>query len=408
MTNPPTPDAGLKRSLGLPLLIFYGVGVTVGAGIFALIGEITRIAGDAAPISFLLAGLIALLTGLSYAAFASVYPRAAGEAVFVTLGLGAMTGRVVGLAMVVTALLSSAVIALAFAGYVGTLVALPQPVLAFGIVVLLGAIACYGVRESVVFAAVVTVIELSALVVIIIAGAPLLAEPSTYVTGLTPPMDAGGWAAILSGGVIAFFAFIGFEDIENMAEETVDARRVLPRAILWTLGITVVVYVAVSLVAMAIPDRAGLTSSEAPLAFVYSAVTGWSPAPISAVAGIAMTNGILVQIIMAARVLYGMSREGLIHPLFGTVHHKLRTPVRATLAVAAAIAALTLGFELVRLAQATSLVTLAVFMLVNVSLVIVAGRADAAAALRRTRPVATLGALISAGLICFEIYGLIA
>ncbi|MCB1478919.1 MAG: amino acid permease [Rhodobiaceae bacterium] len=399
--------AGLRRTLGLPLLVFYGVGVTVGAGIFALIGEITRLAGDAAPISFLLAGLIAALTGLSYAAFASVYPRAAGEAIFVTLGIGAFAGRIVGLAMVATGLLSSAVIALAFAGYVGTLVPVPQPVLALGVIALLGAIACYGVRESVIFAAVITVIELSALIVVIIAGAPLLADTATYATGLTPPTDAASWAAILSGSIIAFFAFIGFEDIENMAEETVDAPRILPRAILWTLGITVVVYVLVSLVAIAVPDRAGLTSSEAPLAFVYHAVTGWSPAPISAIAGIAMTNGILVQIIMAARVLYGMSREGLIHPVFGVAHAKLQTPVRATLTVAAAIAILTVSFELVRLAQVTSLVTLSVFMLVNASLVIVAGRPAAARVLVRARPVAALGALISAVLIASELIRLL-
>ena len=393
----------LKRTLGLPLLVFYGVGVTVGAGIFALIGEITRLAGDSAPISFLLAGLIAALTGLSYAAFASVYPRAAGEAVFVTLGIGPFAGRIVGLAMVATGLLSSAVIALAFAGYVGTLLPLPQPVLALGVIAILSAVACYGVRESVIFAAIITVIELSALIIVVIAGSPLLADPATYVKGFTPPADAVSWAAILSGSIIAFFAFIGFEDIENMAEETVDAPRVLPRAILWTLGITVIVYVLVSLVAVAIPDRAGLAHSEAPLAFVYHAVTGWSPAPISGIAGIAMTNGILVQIIMAARVLYGMSREGLIHPVFGVAHERLQTPVRATLVVAATIAILTISFELVRLAQVTSLVTLSVFMLVNISLVIVAGKPDAARVLVRARPVAVVGALTSAVLIASEL-----
>ena len=397
----------LKRVLGLPLLIFYGVGVTVGAGIFALVGEITRLAGDPAPIAFLLAGLIAALTGLSYAAFASAYPRVAGEAYFVTLGIGPATGRAVGLAMVVTALLSSAVIALAFAGYVGTLVDIPRPALAVGVVVLLGAIACYGVRESVILAAVVTVIELSALVIVVIAGAPLLLEPATYAKGLTLPTDFASWSAILSGAIIAFFAFIGFEDIENMADETVDASRVLPRAILWTLGITVVVYVLVALVAIAIPDRAGLTSSDAPLAFVYTAVTGWGPAPISTIAGIAMTNGILVQIIMAARVLYGMSREGLIHPVFGVAHARLKTPVRSTVLVAGIIAVLTLTFELVRLAQVTSVVMLCVFMLVNASLVIVAGRTGAPRVLVRTRPVAVAGTLICAALIVSELVRLI-
>lgn len=305
--------------------------------------------------------------------------------------------------MVVTALLSSAVIALAFAGYAASLFALPKPLLAVGIIVVLAAVACYGVRASVMFAAAITVIELAALLVVIIAGFPLLADPHTYVMGLVPPSDMASWSAIFSGAIIAFFAFIGFEDIENMAEETVDAHKVLPRAILLTLAITVVVYVLVSLVAIAVPDRAGLVNSDAPLAFVYEAVTGWHHAPISTIAGIAMTNGILVQIIMAARVLYGMSREGLISPFFGVAHPVRHTPMRATLAVAGVIVVLTLGFELVRLAQLTSLVTLCVFMMVNAALVVVSLRPQAARALVRARAVAVVGALVCLALIATEL-----
>ena len=166
----------LRRTLTLPLLVFYGVGVTVGAGIFALIGEILSLAGDKAPLAFLLAGLIAGATGFSYALLVRVFPRAGGEAVFVNRGLGTIAGRLAGLGVVITGIVSSAVIALAFAGYVQALIALPAPLLTAGVVLLLAFVAWWGVRESVIFAAVITLLEVGTLVFIILSGMPLLAN----------------------------------------------------------------------------------------------------------------------------------------------------------------------------------------------------------------------------------------
>lgn len=395
-------DPVLRRVIRLPMLVFYGVGVTIGAGIFALIGEIVRVAGDHAPIAFLVAGAIAGATGLSYAVLASVYPRAAGEAVFVKIGLGQNLARIVGYGVTLTAIISSAVITLAFGGYLSTLIPLPQSVLSIGVLLLLGAIAWLGVRESVAFAAVITVIEVGTLLVIGFSSAPLLANVELVTEALAPPTDSASWALVFSASMIAFFAFIGFEDIENMAEETVNPHRTLPQAIVLTLLITVFLYLVISIIAVALPDREGLLGSSAPLAFLFESVTGYSGKPVAAMASIAMINGILVQIVMASRVIYGMSREGLAPAGLGRLDAKRLTPARAIGLVVVSIAVLTLGLPLIQLAQLTSLVTLCVFIMVNLALWRIGLRPDAAPVLRRWRYWGLFGAVISAGLLTTE------
>lgn len=360
--------AKLRRTLTLPLLVFYGLGVTIGAGIFALIGEILALAGDKAPLSFLLAGIIAGATGLSYALLVAIFPRAGGEAVFVNRGLGPFFGRLVGYGVVVTGIVSSSVIALAFAGYVNAIVTAPQWLLVVAIIALLAAIAWYGVRQSVLFAAVITVMEIGTLLVIAGFGLPLLDDIERIAASFVPSLSGAVMAPVLSGAVIAFFAFIGFEDIENMAEETVDPVRTAPRAILWTLGITMLIYVLLAVIAVSAPNRDAIAGSSAPLAVLFESVSGMSGKPVASMAGIAMINGILVQIVMAARVLYGMANEGLAPAFFGHVHPRRRTPARATMFVAVVITVLALAFPLVKLAELTSLVTLAVFAMVNLSL----------------------------------------
>lgn len=386
------------------MLVFYGVGVTVGAGIFALIGQIVGLAGDYAPQAFVLAGLIAATSAVSYALLSSVYPRAAGVVVYVGAGFGGFAARLAGYGVILTAIISSAVIAQAFSGYVAAFLPIPKPVLIVGMLVLLSVVAWLGVRESVGFAALITLLEVGTLVVIVAFGVPLLIDPETISTALMPPGTALGWSTVLSASVIAFFAFIGFEDIVNMAEETVDPERVLPWAIVLTLGITIVVYWMIASVAIAVPDRAGLTGSEAPLAALFEAVTGRSGNAVAAMAAVAMINGVLVQIVMASRVIYGMTREGLMPPALGVIGDRRRTPGRAIAAVTLIIGVLALSLPLLSLAQLTSLITLTVFVLVNLALWRIGGQPEASGLLRRWRYWGLLGAALSVGLLASEIW----
>jgi amino acid transporter len=397
-------DTALRRTVTLPWLVFYGVGVTVGAGIFALIGEIVRQAGSAAPLTFLVAGLIAAVTGVSYALLVHVFPLAGGAAVFVTRGLGKAMGALTGFGVAATGIISSATISLAFAGYASALIGLPDWVFVSGIIVLLSGVAWWGVRESLIFAAAITILETGTLLVVILFGLPVLGDlpPLADLAGVSGGM--AGLSVIVPGIVIAFFAFVGFEDIVNMAEETVDATATAPAAIVWTLGVTVVLYVALALIAVSLPAREALTASSAPMATLFSQVSGMSGQPISAIAAVAMVNGILVQIVMAARLLYGMAGEGLLPAWFRAVDPNRKTPARATFLVAAIILALALTLPLVHLAEMTSLVVLAVFALVNLSLFTLGGRTESAG-LGPWRYWGLLGALLCAAILALQIAG---
>ncbi len=397
-----TPPLALRRVLSLPWLVFYGVGVTVGAGIFALISEIVAIAGDHAPLAFLVAGLVAAFTGFSYAVLANAYPRAAGEAIFVKYGLGEIPGRVVGYGVVAVAITSSAVIGLAFTRYVASFSGLPEPLSLIAILVLLASVAIAGVRESVAFAALITVLEAGTLIIVIVAGLPMVAQSNSLARVLSVPVAWAGWSAVFAGAFVAFFAFIGFEDIENMAEETRDAARVIPLAIILTLVISVAIYGLVALVAAAYPDRAGFIASKAPLSDLFAGVTGWPGTPVAVMASVAMVNGILVQIVMASRVIYGMSKEGMLPEGIGSLHPARQTPVRAILFIAAATALLGLFVPLLRLAELTSLVMLLVFATVNLSLFLIGRREGAPERLRRWRYWGLMGAVVSLGLAISE------
>lgn len=397
------PKPRLKRTLTLPLLVFYGVGVTVGAGIFALIGEILGVSGNQAPLAFLVAGFIAGLTGVSYMQLVRQFPRAGGEAIYVTAGLGRRFGRIAGLGVVATGTISSAVVALAFGGYLKSLVGVPTVIGALGIVAVVALVGCLGVRESVIAAAVVTLVEVGTLVVIAVLGLPRLWDID-IVSTVSQSSEGSFAGPILGGAVVAFFAFIGFEDIANMAEETIDPARTAPRAIVWTLAISVVVYVVLACVAVALPNRAEIVNSDAPMATLFTEVSGGGGGVVSTVASLAMTNGILVQIVMASRVLFGMANEDLLPAPFarlGRVDERRQTPALATISVAGAVSLLVLLVPLGRLARLTSLVTLGVFTMVNLALFVLGRRPGSA--LRSMRYVGLCGALCALALALWEL-----
>jgi APA family basic amino acid/polyamine antiporter len=392
----------LKRVLGLTLLVFYGLGVTVGAGIFALIGEILGLAGDHAPLAFLAAGIVAASTARAFALLSRRYPRAAGEALYATRGFGPLAGQIAGFGVMATGIISSAVISLAFANYVGTLIPIPTELILLILLFTVAVIAAIGVRESVMVAAVITIVEIGTLLVIATVGAPTLFDATVVSRLATLPASLDALQVTLAAAAVAFFAFIGFEDIVNMAEETPNPERHLGPAIAITLAVTVALYVVIAAIAAAVPDRPAISESPAPLAELFAGLTGASPAPISVMAAIAMVNGILVQVVMASRVVYGMAREGLLPGWLGAIAPKRRTPIRATVIVTAIIAALSLAAPLLTLAQASGYVTLFVFTLVNLSLFKLASRSDWPGP-RQQRLWGLLGAILAGGLLTFEI-----
>lgn len=369
----------LKRSLTLPLVVLYGLGVTIGAGIYVLIGATAGIAGVYAPFSFMLAALVMLPSACSFAELVGRLPLSAGEAAYVRAGFGSPTLSVmVGLMVVAVGTVSAAAICIGSAGYIRQFIDLPGSILIPIVVAAMTAIAAWGVRESVSFAAVMTLIELAGLLIVIVGG---FGSSRTLATPVPAPIAEVPLTilifAIFCGGILAFFAFIGFEDLVNMAEETESPATTLPRAIFITLIVSTVLYVLVSVVAVRSVPIDRLAASEAPLSLVFERTTGASPATVSAIAIIATLNGVIVQIIMAARVLYGLARQGSLPALFGTVHPWTRTPLLSTVLVGGLVFVLATLVPLRGLAEATSQITLTVFALVNLALWNIKRRGDA-------------------------------
>lgn len=393
---------GLKRSLSLGMLTLYGLGTTIGAGIFVFVGKVAGIAGVHAPLAFLVASLLAGLSAFSFAALSRRFPESAGEAAYVREGLRSQQlARLVGLFVVVTGIISSAAIVNGVTGYIAALVALDP---ALSVVIVVGSIiviAAVGIGTSVTVAALISLAEIGALIVVI--GAGLHAKGTAALAPSLPvvPLSLAGWAAVLSAAVLAFYAFIGFEDIVNVAEETQDAERTLPRAILLTLVFTLLLYVSVALVAGAIVPAETLAASGAPLVLVFERATGLSGDVLATVATISVLNGALIQTIMASRVLYGMGRRGMIPAALGRVNARTRTPLIATGVVGGTILVLALALPIESLARTTSFFALSIFVLVNLSLIALLRREGAGVSVQL---LPALGVAASTGLLAFQLW----
>ena len=358
----------LRRRLGLAMLVLYGTGVTVGAGIYVLIGAIAGHAGAYAPWSFVLAAAVMALTVASYAELSTRFPVSAGEAAYVRAAFRSRAlAMAVGLLTVVTGVVSSAAVTLGSAGYIRQFIDLPQGLIVVIVVLALGAVAAWGILESVAVASLFTLIEVGGLVVVIVAGIHADLPIAATIIHM-PPLDATALSGIGFGSLLAFFAFIGFEGLANVVEEAKVPHRDVPRAMALTLGISTILYVVVAAVAVSAGPIERLAASSAPLSQVFREVAGVSPATISAIAIVSTLNTILAQMTVAARIVYGIAREGELPVIFARVHPGTGTPLIATACIAALVVPLALFVPLTPLAEVTSLATLAVFALVNLAL----------------------------------------
>jgi len=398
-------NSQLRRSLSLLQVVLYGLGTTVGAGIYLLMGEVARASGMAAPTAFLAASLLAAFTALSFGELVSRYPQSAGEAVYVREGFGSRNfATAIGLLVAVAGCVSAAAMANGFAGYLAEFVELPEAICVAAFVATLVGVSVWGVAESVSVAGLFTLIEIGGLLAIIaVAGESLEQLPERW-TELLPVSDPGVWRGVAMASLLTFYAFLGFEDMVNVAEEVKDVRRTLPLGIGITLAITTVLYITIAAICVLAVPPAELAGSTAPLAFVYERATGSAPTGIALVGILAVVNGALIQIIMASRVLYGLAARGHLPVQFARIHPRTGTPHFATLAAGALVLVLALGFPLARLAEGTSVVTLAVFASVNLALWKIKGRAQVSKpAFGVPRWVPVVGACTTSGLLLLRL-----
>ncbi len=363
-------NSKLKRVISLPMLILYGLGNILGAGIYVLIGKIAGLSGVYMPISFILACIVVFFTALTYAELSSRYPVSAGEAVYIYKGMGSKKLSIlVGITIAFSGVLSSATIIHGFYGYLSTFLNISPFVLSIVLIITLSLVAIWGIGESVKIASLFTIFEVFGLLLVIYVALPHMNFNSTTINQFIPSLDFAIINSIILGAFLAFYAFIGFEDMVNVAQEVKNPTKTMPRAIIIVLIISTFLYVAISFVSVSIVPIDELSYGSAPLATVYEKATGDKAVILSIIGMFAVINGALIQIIMVSRILYGMSNEGWLPKFLSIVNSKTSTPINATIVTAVTILILTILLPILTLAQSTSFLIFIVFTLVNFALI---------------------------------------
>jgi len=409
----PAIHSGLQPTLGRWQVLFYGLGSMLGAGIYALVGRAAESLGNAVWLAFLAAMVAALLTGLSYACVGGRYAKAGGAAYVTQRALGwPALSYVVGIAVMMSGLTSMATGAQAIAENLEKAVgfALPIKVVAIGLVFLVGCVIFRGIRESMWVNVVCTVVEASGLLFIIAVGVSHWGG----VNYLETPADTSGigsgitLALVLQGAVLMFFSFIGFEDILNVSEEVKNPKRDIPFGLIGAMILATLIYMAVAITAVSVLPWRELAASKTPLMEVAHRAAPWFHGIDRVYLGItifAIGNTALLNYLMGSRLLYGMSRQGLLPAVLGKLHAKRRTPQLAIIVLFVIVSLLILSGGVKPLAEATVLLLLVVFTLVNISLIVLKRRpSEPTDGFDVPLAVPILGALVCALLVAVRVH----
>ena len=370
----------LVRSLTLTHAVLYGLGVTIGAGIYVLVGVAAGRSGMHAPLAFIGAALVMAFSAASFAELGTRMPVSASEAAYVQaafkrdwLSLG------VGLLVVAAATISAATISVGSAGYVAVFLSAPAPWIISAVVLTMGVVACLATVQSVTFAGDHDAHRSGR------SRADHSCRPWSRRRRLHTPSgnlalsgDATAWIGIAGTALIAVFAFIGFEHLVNVAEEMKEPSRTLPRALFLTLGLTSLVYALVVWIAVTAVPPHELARSSAPLALVFERLTGLPLVTLSAIAVVATLNGIIVHMIMIGRVIYGLADQGNLPKVLARLNSVTHTPLLATAIGVGAILGLALAVPLAGLADLTARFTLVIFAIVNLALIRIKSRNEVA------------------------------
>jgi len=354
--------AELKRALGLWEATACGVGIILGAGIYALIGKATGLAGNATWIAFIIAAFVSGLSALSYAELSSVFPKAGAEYVYTKNAFGKKLAFIVGWMIAISGIIGSATVALGFGGYFEAIAGIPLIIAAIALVVLLSLVIAYGVKEAALFAIIGTLIEGAGLLVIILIGIPYFGSVDYFEIP-----SVGG---IMAAAALVFFAYIGFEEMVRMAEEVKKPEKNMPKALIIAIVLTTIIYIFVAIAAVSVVDFNALAESNSPLADVVSAA--WSSDAFlifSIIALFATANTVLLIMLASSRIVYGMADSGALPKAVAYVNPSRRTPFWAI----AIVGILTLSFFLLGdievIANLTNFTVFATFVVINAALI---------------------------------------
>ncbi|MHC1626659.1 MAG: APC family permease [Methanoculleaceae archaeon] len=353
----------LKRTLTLPMVTLSGVGVILGAGIYALIGEAASTSGNALWLSFLLSATIAAFTGLSYAELSSMFPSAGAEYDYTAISSGPAPAFVVGMMVILSGIIGGTTVALGFAGYFVRFFPMPYHLTAALLIILLGVVALLGIRQSTALAIAFTLIESGGLVGIIAIGLPYIGS----VDYLEMPY---GWPGIFQAAALLFFAYQGFEEIVKLSEETFNPEKTIPAGLLLALSFTIVIYVLVAISVVSIGGWQSIAGSQNPFAEMAGAVLGESGFTLfTFIALFATANTVLLMLLSASRIMYSMARSQILPGVLAYVHPRLRTPVYATILVMVVSVLFLLAGDIREVAQMANFTLFFTYAIINAAVI---------------------------------------
>lgn len=368
-------DIGLKKQLSTIQILLFGVGTMLGAGIYVLVGKVAGYAGTLAPLSFIIAGILAGLTAYSYSLLSPRFPKSGGEIVYVANAFNSKRlSTLVGWGVIFTGFISAAAIIKGFVGYLDIFIELPDAFVIIVTMILLTMLAIRGIGESLNVIGLITLIEVGGLIFVVAVAGIDLEEFSSKFSEMFVSAPGYDIFAVFQGAFLAFYAFVGFEDLANVAEEAKDPKKSMPIAIMGSLFIALFLYILIAIVAVLSLPLNELSSTNAPLADILAQKGQSYVYIISLISLVAVLNGVLAQVIMGSRVLYGLAGQSSAPKMFHQVHKKFRTPISATVVIAVGVIVLAIFVPIIQLANLTSYVIISVFVLVNASQVKLAFR----------------------------------
>ncbi|MBP7119686.1 MAG: amino acid permease [Methanolinea sp.] len=361
---PPRKYKGLVPRLGFWEVTISGIGIILGAGIYALIGVAAGTAGNALWLSFVISALVAFFTALSYMELSSMMPNVGAEYEYANRAVGRQVAMVIGWLIIFSGIIGAATVSLGFAGYLANLLPVPVFLAAILLIAVLCGILLVGVKESAVVAVVFTLVEVGGLVLIIVAGIPYLGR----VDFMEMPLGITG---VLSAAALVFFAYQGFEEMVKFSEETREPERTVPLALITALVVSTVLYIFVCLSAVSVVGWEALAASPAPFATVASAAWGGDASILmSVIALFATANTVLMMMFASSRISYGMARAGSLPPFMARVHPDRHTPWISILLVGGGALLFMFVGDIAFVANISNFTLFVTFMVVNLSVII--------------------------------------
>lgn len=358
-TGQDAPRPGLERSLSLWQVTVSGVGIVIGAGIYVLVGEAAAEAGSLVWLSFIIAAVLGGLTGLSYAELAGLFPSAGAEYEFARRAFTEFVGFMVGWLMVAGNVVGAGAVALGFAEYARRFIDLDDRVIALLLLGVLTAIVSASTKRWIWLTTILVLLEAGGLVLVVAVGLPHIGDHS---------LTDGSATGVLSAAALVFFAFIGFDEVVTLSDETNDPARVIPRALLLALAISTALYVAVSIAAVSVVEWHVLAEAERPLALVIG--HQWGDRGSDIIAWLALsstTSTVLLLLTASARLIFDMARKGSLPSILGVAGRRTHAPWVATLAACGVAAAFALSGQIGLVAAVTDFSVYAVFIAVNLA-----------------------------------------